>query len=175
MGWRSCWKGNSSLKRVCYTGGSKFSPILPFVSALIVRIRSSHRIGFMNLAGFVARTKYYAVWCMASVEFSRSFLVPRSSLSSDSYRETAFIVAGLGYNPQTKHYDASRNVRIGSIELAPNFKVSSERSFTSSPTRAELVVFTDSQILLDSWNMNTNVWLRECIYKRVAKTGKKPG
>ncbi|GAA5846641.1 hypothetical protein JCM5353_000744 [Sporobolomyces roseus] len=90
-----------------------------------------HRIGFMNLAGFVARTKYYAVWCMA---------------------ETAFIVAGLGYNPQTKHYDASRNVRIGSIELAPNFK-----------------------ILLDSWNMNTNVWLRECIYKRVAKTGKKPG
>ncbi|GAA5924596.1 lysophospholipid acyltransferase [Sporobolomyces koalae] len=90
-----------------------------------------HRIGFMNLAGFVARTKYYAVWCMA---------------------ETAFIVAGLGYNPQTKHYDASRNVRIRSIELAPNFK-----------------------ILLDSWNMNTNVWLRECIYKRVAKTGKKPG
>ncbi|GAA5976711.1 hypothetical protein JCM5350_006728 [Sporobolomyces pararoseus] len=89
------------------------------------------RIGFMNLAGFVARTKYYAVWCMA---------------------ETAFIVAGLGYNPQTKHYDASRNVRISSIELAPNFK-----------------------ILLDSWNMNTNVWLRECIYKRVAKTGKKPG
>ncbi|GAA5895204.1 lysophospholipid acyltransferase [Sporobolomyces salmoneus] len=89
------------------------------------------RIGFMNLAGFVARTKYYAVWCMA---------------------ETAFIIAGLGYNPQTNHYDASRNVRISSIELAPNFK-----------------------IFLDSWNMNTNVWLRECIYKRVAKTGKKPG
>ncbi|GAA6063886.1 hypothetical protein JCM10212_001368 [Sporobolomyces blumeae] len=89
------------------------------------------RILFMNVAGFVARTKYYAVWCMA---------------------ETAFIVAGLGYNPQTEHYDASRNVRIRSIELAPNFKV-----------------------LLDSWNMNTNVWLRECIYKRVAKTGKKPG
>lgn len=61
-------------------------------------------------------------------------------------------MAGLGYNPQTRHYDASRNVRITSIELAPNFKV-----------------------LLDSWNMNTNVWLRECIYKRVAKTGKKPG
>lgn len=23
--------------------------------------------------------------------------------------------------------------------------------------------------------MNTNVWLRECIYKRVAKKGRKPG
>ncbi|GAA5916433.1 hypothetical protein JCM6882_001561 [Rhodosporidiobolus microsporus] len=85
----------------------------------------------MNAGGFIARTKYYAVWCIA---------------------ESAFILSGLGYNPQTKHYDASRNVRIRSIELAPNFKV-----------------------LLDSWNMNTNVWLRECIYKRVAKKGRKPG
>ncbi|BGP13333.1 hypothetical protein JCM10213_001480 [Rhodosporidiobolus nylandii] len=85
----------------------------------------------MNVAGFIARAKYYAVWCIA---------------------ESAFIISGFGYNPQTKHYDASRNVRIRNIELAPNFKV-----------------------LLDSWNMNTNVWLRECIYKRVAKKGKKPG
>ncbi|GAA5830940.1 hypothetical protein JCM11251_005086 [Rhodosporidiobolus azoricus] len=85
----------------------------------------------MNKGGFIARTKYYAVWCIA---------------------ESAFILSGLGYNPQTKHYDASRNVRIRSIELAPNFK-----------------------ILLDSWNMKTNVWLRECIYKRVAKQGRKPG
>ena len=38
------------------------------------------------------------------------------------------------------------------IELAPNFKV-----------------------LLDSWNMKTNVWLRECVYKRVTPKGKKPG
>ena len=38
------------------------------------------------------------------------------------------------------------------IEFAPNFK-----------------------ILLDSWNIKTNVWLRECIYKRVTPKGKKPG
>ncbi|GAA5973687.1 hypothetical protein JCM11641_005079 [Rhodosporidiobolus odoratus] len=85
----------------------------------------------MNVAGFIARAKYYAVWCIA---------------------ESAFIISGFGYNPATKHHDASRNVRIRNIELTPNFKV-----------------------LLDSWNMNTNVWLRECIYKRVAKKGKKPG
>lgn len=86
---------------------------------------------FMNFGGFIARTKYYAVWCVA---------------------ESSFILSGLGYNPMTKKYDASRNVRIRSIEFAPNFK-----------------------ILLDSWNVNTNVWLRENIYKRVAKKGKKPG
>ena len=38
------------------------------------------------------------------------------------------------------------------IEFAPNFKV-----------------------LLDSWNMKTNIWLRECVYKRVTPKGKKPG
>lgn len=37
--------------------------------------------------------------------------------------ESACILSGLGYNPETKKYDASRNVRIRSIELAPNFKV----------------------------------------------------
>ena len=31
------------------------------------------------------------------------------------------------------------------------------------------------KMLLDSWNMKTNVWLRECIYKRVTKKGEKPG
>ncbi|KAL8279887.1 hypothetical protein RQP46_007737 [Phenoliferia psychrophenolica] len=91
----------------------------------------AYRFAFMNVAGFIVRTKYYAVWCIA---------------------ESACILSGLGYNPATKKYDASRNVRIRSIELAPNFK-----------------------ILFDSWNMNTNVWLRECIYKRVTKPGKKPG
>jgi lysophospholipid acyltransferase len=30
-------------------------------------------------------------------------------------------------------------------------------------------------VLLDSWNMKTNVWLRECVYKRVTPKGKKPG
>lgn len=38
------------------------------------------------------------------------------------------------------------------IEFPPNFKV-----------------------LLDSWNMKTNIWLRECIYKRVAIKGQRPG
>mgnify|MGYP007026587889 CR=1 FL=1 len=80
----------------------------------------------MNVAGFIARTKYYSVWCIACVPFSLS---SRATPSADSRpsppprSESAFIISGLGYNPQTKHYDASRNVRIRSIEFAPNFKV----------------------------------------------------
>jgi hypothetical protein len=31
------------------------------------------------------------------------------------------------------------------------------------------------KVLLDSWNMKTNVWLRECVYKRVTPKGEKPG
>lgn len=75
----------------------------------------------MNIAGFIARTKYYSVWCIAYAFIFYSLkarLIPFLSRS-----ESAFIISGLGYNPQTKKYDASRNVRIRSIELAPNFKV----------------------------------------------------
>lgn len=94
-------------------------------------VKLEYRFGYLNLAAFLARTKYYAIWCLA---------------------ESAFIISGFGYNPLTKKYDASRNVRIRSIEFPSNLKV-----------------------LLESWNMNTNVWLKECVYKRVAKEGKKPG
>jgi hypothetical protein len=41
---------------------------------------------------------------------------------------------------------------VSNIEFAENFKM-----------------------LLDSWNMKANVWLRESIYKRVTKKGAKPG
>jgi lysophospholipid acyltransferase len=38
------------------------------------------------------------------------------------------------------------------VEFAPNFK-----------------------ILLDSWNIRTNIWLREYVYKRITPKGRKPG
>lgn len=31
------------------------------------------------------------------------------------------------------------------------------------------------KVLLDSWNMKANVWLKECVYKRLAAKGAKPG
>lgn len=31
------------------------------------------------------------------------------------------------------------------------------------------------RIFLESWNMNSNVWLKECVYKRVGEEGKSPG
>ncbi|KAK7060154.1 Lysophospholipid acyltransferase [Paramarasmius palmivorus] len=36
-------------------------------------------------------------------------------------------------------------------------------------------ILTRPKVLLDSWNMKANVWLRECVYKRVTSPGKKPG
>jgi lysophospholipid acyltransferase len=49
-------------------------------------------------------------------------------------------------------WEGAANVKVLAIEFPSNFKV-----------------------LLDSWNMKTNVWLRECVYKRVTPKGKKPG
>jgi lysophospholipid acyltransferase len=68
----------------------------------------------------------------------------------------ASILTGLGftgYGPSGEStWGGAANVKILEIELPSNFKV-----------------------LLDSWNINTNIWLRECIYKRVTPKGKKPG
>ncbi|KAF8580586.1 MBOAT-domain-containing protein [Ramaria rubella] len=70
--------------------------------------------------------------------------------------EGASILTGLGFSGYTasggSQWNGAANVNILSIEWPPNFK-----------------------ILLDSWNMKTNVWLRETMYKRVARKGKKPG
>ncbi|CDO74287.1 hypothetical protein BN946_scf184663.g8 [Trametes cinnabarina] len=70
--------------------------------------------------------------------------------------EGASIQTGLGFTGYTKsggtRWEGAANVDIWNIEFAPNLKV-----------------------LLDSWNMKTNIWLRECVYKRVTPKGKKPG
>ncbi|EPQ28369.1 uncharacterized protein PFL1_04196 [Pseudozyma flocculosa PF-1] len=69
----------------------------------------------------------------------------------------ACVMSGLGYygiDPATgkTKWNRCRNVDIASIEFANNWKE-----------------------LLDAWNMNTNVWLRNNVYKRIARPGKKPG
>ncbi|KAG8856794.1 lysophospholipid acyltransferase [Tulasnella sp. 330] len=69
--------------------------------------------------------------------------------------EGACIFSGYGFNGYDKKgqplWNKAANVDILNIELAPNFK-----------------------ILLDSWNINTNTWLRNSVYKRLVKPGEKP-
>ncbi|KAI0269304.1 MBOAT, membrane-bound O-acyltransferase family-domain-containing protein [Gloeopeniophorella convolvens] len=70
--------------------------------------------------------------------------------------EGASILTGhgfTGYAPSgASLWDGAANVDVWRIELPENFKG-----------------------LIDSWNMKTNVWLRECMYKRVTPKGKKAG
>lgn len=59
----------------------------------------------------------------------------------------------MGYDKDGNSiWDGIANVNIPWIEMAPNIKV-----------------------FLDSWNIRTNIWLRECVYKRVTPKGRKPG
>ena len=69
-----------------------------------------------------------------------------------SLSEAAFNVSGAGYDSSSHKWTAGQNIDVTRIEFAQNYKG-----------------------LFDSWNMKTNVWLRETVYKRVAKKGKKPG
>lgn len=69
----------------------------------------------------------------------------------------ACIVSGMAYNGTAAdgrkvRWDRCKNINVAGVEFANNWKE-----------------------LLDNWNMNTNVWLRNNVYKRVARPGKKPG
>ena len=71
--------------------------------------------------------------------------------------EGACILSGIGYsgvNPKTGKTDWGRltNIKPAGVELAQN-----------------------SHAYLGNWNINTNHWLRNCIYLRVTPKGKKPG
>ncbi|TRM68568.1 MBOAT, membrane-bound O-acyltransferase family-domain-containing protein [Schizophyllum amplum] len=70
--------------------------------------------------------------------------------------EGASIVTGFGFtgfNEKGKStWHGAANIRIRRVELAENFKV-----------------------LLDNWNIKTNIWLKECVYKRVTPKGQKAG
>ncbi|KAF9076609.1 MBOAT, membrane-bound O-acyltransferase family-domain-containing protein [Rhodocollybia butyracea] len=70
--------------------------------------------------------------------------------------EGASILTGYGFTGFTptgqSTWNGAANVIPIVIEFPSNFKV-----------------------LLDSWNMKANVWLRECVYKRVTPKGQKPG
>ncbi|GMK57896.1 hypothetical protein CspeluHIS016_0407300 [Cutaneotrichosporon spelunceum] len=74
-----------------------------------------------------------------------------------SLSEGACILTGIGFNGYGPHtgrtrWNRVRNIDIAGIEGAESFKQ-----------------------LFDSWNCRTNVWLRDCVYKRLVKPGKKPG
>ena len=74
----------------------------------------------------------------------------------DNNEKGAIILTGYGFTGYDLSgeslWEGAANVRFLNIEFPPNFKV-----------------------VLDSWNISTNVWLRECVYKRVTPKGKKPG
>ncbi|PLW34344.1 hypothetical protein PCASD_10613 [Puccinia coronata f. sp. avenae] len=90
------------------------------------------RLWHLQVAGFMSRSKYYLVWCLA---------------------EAALAMSGCGYNHLKGDWSGGRNIEIKEIELAQNYKG-----------------------VFDNWNMKTNIWLRECVYKRVAVIeGNKPG
>jgi lysophospholipid acyltransferase len=113
---------------------------------------------------------FYAGFCFSSLEdpLNERNITPSGHLPRfasfllriltfiQSILQGASILTGLGFaglnakgEPQ---WDGAANVKVMQIEFAPNFK-----------------------LLLDAWNVKTNVWLRECVYKRVTPKGKKPG
>lgn len=131
------------------TLGGKYDYMLltqPAQQGGVNNLSFGRRLIFIQVAGFFARTKYYGVW---------------------SLTDGACVVSGLGFNGYTParpnkntgtsdhwiaRWDRCLNVDVLHIELANNWKE-----------------------ILDHWNINTNIWLRNNVYKRLVAPGRKPG
>ncbi|KAH9813338.1 membrane bound O-acyltransferase protein [Melampsora americana] len=61
------------------------------------------------------------------------------------FAQASVTISGCGFNPITQKTDIGQNIQIMKIEFAQNYKG-----------------------VFDHWNMKTNVWLRETVYKRVS-------
>uniref|UniRef100_A0A0W0G4C7 Mboat family protein n=1 Tax=Moniliophthora roreri TaxID=221103 RepID=A0A0W0G4C7_MONRR len=107
---------------------------------------------------FIKKTMWERIlWCQLYGTMERTKYYAIWTLT-----EGAAILTGFGFTgfrpsrsqpgKMRSMWDGAANVKPLVIEWPDNFKV-----------------------LLDSWNMKANVWLRECVYKRAAAPGKKPG
>lgn len=114
------------------------------------------KIAFTQLAGLIARTKYYGIWSLTN---------------------GACIASGLGYNGVVSRYDSQTTKSISNGSSNPT-SVTSTKTLWNRCRNIDIlsIEFANNwKELLDHWNMNTNIWLRNNVYKRLAKAGRKPG
>jgi len=103
------------------------------------------RILLLQAIGPITRAKYYAVWSLTEgAHILSGWGFSQPSLASTMTSSTAV----LHTPPNT--WTAAMNVHLPSVEIPSN-----------------------SKLVLDAWNIRTNVWLRECVYKRVGDRSKK--
>ena len=74
-----------------------------------------------------------------------------------SLSEGACILTGLGYNGVDAKTGKAKWDRVTNVE----------------PLKLEFA--ENARALLESWNMNTNQWLKNYVYLRITPKGKKPG
>ncbi|KZW04179.1 MBOAT-domain-containing protein [Exidia glandulosa HHB12029] len=169
-----------SCEYAAYSAAVKGSPLIPEEVKAIHgnrrmprgRKRAAYRqmlLGLGSLGAFVVMNPLYSAELLLDPWFARQPLWYRfyfMQVSTFTARvkyyavwkltEGACILTGLGFSGFSPSgislWHGASNVEPLNIEMAPNLKV-----------------------LLDAWNMKTNVWLRECVYKRVTPKGKKPG
>jgi lysophospholipid acyltransferase len=131
------------------------------------------RFGFTQLAGFMARAKYYAVWTVAEVSFLLHDLcsclplsihrAPVFSLVSDSTDMTPRPERHCGTGCQTCSSGISKPLRV-------------TRCCSTVGTAGPMYVSCPTCWPISSFYFRKlQVWLRDTIYKRVTPPGKKPG
>ncbi|KAG0641688.1 MBOAT, membrane-bound O-acyltransferase family-domain-containing protein [Tuber brumale] len=120
--------------------------------AAFMKFSSWYKTGFVLDDGFLGYSVPRRVWYIYALGFTERL----KYYGVWSLTEGACILSGLGYNGLDENggprWDRLTNVDPWALETAEN-----------------------SRAYLESWNMNTNKWLKNYVYLRVTPRGKKPG
>jgi lysophospholipid acyltransferase len=124
------------------------------------------------------------LWIGAFLQLAGAFTA--ENLLSDEYGQYPFwyrvwLIHAYGFTQRTRYYavwtlaeGACILAGIGYAGIDPKTgKASWDRLVNVKPLELEFAQNTRGYI--GSWNINTNNWLRNCVYLRVTAKGKKPG
>ncbi|OAG39606.1 hypothetical protein AYO21_06250 [Fonsecaea monophora] len=124
------------------------------------------------------------IWIGAYLQFSQWYNVP--FFLSDEYMKYSFpyrvwLLHMLGFASRTKYYGVWSLTEGACIMAGISYNGIDEKTGQAKWDHLENVnpwgieTAQNSRAYLDSWNKNTNKWLRNYIYLRVTPKGKKPG
>ncbi|KAH7105600.1 endoplasmic reticulum protein [Auriculariales sp. MPI-PUGE-AT-0066] len=102
------------------------------------------------------------------------------SIAQQSLWYRIFFMQAAGFSARTKYYAAWKICEGACILTGVGFSGWNDKGISlwrgaSNVEPLKLETAENFKVLIDMWNIKTNQWLRECVYKRVTPKGQKPG
>jgi lysophospholipid acyltransferase len=147
--------GKNRKRAIPKSGRVAFYRVCQAIGWLLIWQKSADwvQMSYLFDPNFLLHNIFYKLWYLYALGFTYRL----KYYAAWTISEASCIVCGLGYNGYDKEtktilWNRVQNIDIWGVESAQNI-----------------------HIVLSAWNQNTNKWLKNYVYLRTVKKGKKPG